>query len=310
MKIDLRRAWLLVLIVLLVALPAFASQPTVRTFTNLAVVSPQTVGGSATEVRVSIVAANSEQLNGVVTLMDGDRAVAGAAVKDGVAEFSVNLGGGEHQLTAVYAGDEEHQPSASTALNFHPELGVTPTYALTLTPATLSLTAGQAGDSTVTLQPSNNQTTTGPTFFTLSCSGLPADSSCYFTPETLQIPAGSNAAVTSNLTLQTQAASGALHNPFNASQGIALAIILPGIFALGFVGRKRSSFVRFVMLGLMVLTASAAFTGCGALYQYHNHGPPRNPATPAGNYTIMVTAQTNNGVTATSVNTTLALTVQ
>jgi hypothetical protein len=309
-KIELRRFWLLALMISLAALPAFASQPTVRTFTDLTVVSSQSVAGSATDVRVKIVAANGDELTGAVTLMDGERVLAGAATKDGAAEFSVNLTGGAHELKAVYEGDEEHQASASEALKFHTENSTTPTYALSLNPASLTLTAGQAGDSAVTLTPSNNGATTGPTFFTLSCSGLPANSSCYFTPSTIQIPAGSNAPASSNLTLQTQAASGALHNPFNTSQGIALAILLPGIFALGFFGRKRSSFTRLMMLGVVVFTASVAFTGCGALYQYHNHGPPKNPATPSGTYTILITAQTNNGVVATSVNTTFALTVK
>ncbi len=310
MKIEIRRFWLLALMVTLACLPAFASQPTVRTFTDLTVVSSRSVAGSATEVRVKIVAANGDQLNGAVTLMDGERVLAGASIQDGAAEFSVNLTGGAHELKAVYEGDEEHQPSASDALKFHTDLNSTPTYALGLSPATLSLTAGLAGDSVVTLTPSNNGATSGPTFFTLSCSGLPANSSCYFTPSTLQVPAGSNSPVTSNLALQTQAASGAMRNPFNTGQGIALAIIFPGIFALGFYGRKRSSFSRLMMLGLVVLAASVAFTGCGALYQYHNHGPPKNPATPSGTYTIQITAQANNGVVATNVNTTLALTVK
>ena len=309
-KIDLRRFWLLALMVSLAALTAYASQPTVRTFTDLTIVSSQSVAGAATDVRVIIVAANGDQLNGAVTLMDGERVIAGAAMQDGAAKFSVNLTGGTHELKAVYEGDEEHQSSASQALNFHTEANSTPTYALSLNPASLSLAAGQAGDTTVTLTPSNNGSTTGPTFFTLSCSGLPANSSCYFTPSTIQVPAGSNAPVSSNLTLQTQAASSSMHNPFNASQGIALAILLPGIFALGFFGRKRSSFARLMMLGLVVLATSVVFTGCGALYDYHNHGPPKNPATPSGTYTIQITAQTNNGVVATSVNTTFALTVK
>lgn len=310
MKIDLRRFWLMALMMTLAALPAFASQPTVRTFTDLTIVSPHSVAGAATDVRVRIVAANGDNLAGAVTVMDGERALAGAALKDGAAEFSLNLGGGTHELKAVYEGDEEHQPSSSTAVNLHTEANSTPTFALSLNPASLSLTAGQAGDTQVTLTPSNNDASTGPTFFTVSCSGLPADSSCYFTPSTIQVPAGSNAAVSSNLSLQTQAQSGALHNPFNAGSGIALAIILPGIFALGFFGRKRSSLTRLMMLGVVVLAASAAFTGCAARYQYFNHGPPRNPATPSGTYTIQITAQANNGITATSVNTTLSLTVK
>jgi hypothetical protein len=51
-------------------------------------------------------------------------------------------------------------------------------------------------------------------------------------------------------------------------------------------------------------------TGCNPRYYYLNHGPPQNPATPAGTYTITVTGQSSNGVTAILNNTTFALTVQ
>jgi hypothetical protein len=49
--------------------------------------------------------------------------------------------------------------------------------------------------------------------------------------------------------------------------------------------------------------------GCNPLYYYEHHGPPLNPATPAGSYTIAVAAQSTNGVTAVTQTTTFALTV-
>jgi hypothetical protein len=51
-------------------------------------------------------------------------------------------------------------------------------------------------------------------------------------------------------------------------------------------------------------------TACNARYDYYNHGPPIPPPTPAGTYTVTVTAQSSNGVTAITNSTTLALTVQ
>lgn len=295
---------------MLAVLSAFA-QPSVRTFTQLTIVSPHTLSGASTEVRINVVAANSEPLGGTVTLMDGERAVAGAALQEGEAEFAVNLTGGDHQLSAVYAGDDVHQPSASNAQSFHSEQMSTPTYALAMNPAGLTLTAGQSGDATVTLTAGNNQSTTGPTFFTISCSGLPANSSCYFTPETLEIPAGSNTAVVSYLTLQTQAATGVSRNTApGAGPGVVLAILLPGMLGLGFFGRKRGIGLRLMLLGIFALTASFGMSGCNPRYNYINHHPPLTPGTPAGSYTVQINAQTNNGVTATNVTTTLALTIQ
>jgi len=51
-------------------------------------------------------------------------------------------------------------------------------------------------------------------------------------------------------------------------------------------------------------------TACNSRYDYYNHGPPANPATPAGTYTVYVTAQSSNGVTAITNSTTMALTVK
>jgi hypothetical protein len=51
-------------------------------------------------------------------------------------------------------------------------------------------------------------------------------------------------------------------------------------------------------------------TACNPRYYYLNHGPPTNTATPAGSYTLKVIAQSSNGVTAVTLPTTFALTVQ
>ncbi len=51
-------------------------------------------------------------------------------------------------------------------------------------------------------------------------------------------------------------------------------------------------------------------TACKPRYNYYHHGPPLNPATPAGTYTVNVTAQSSNGITAITNSTTLALTVE
>jgi hypothetical protein len=61
---------------------------------------------------------------------------------------------------------------------------------------------------------------------------------------------------------------------------------------------------------LVAFVAVLGATACNARYDYYNHGPPINPATPAGTYTVTVTGQSSNGVTAITNSTTVALTVQ
>jgi hypothetical protein len=299
--------------IIALALPAAASQPGVRTFTQMSVSTHEAGGVTLSDFTVHVVSADGEPLTGAVILQDGDKQIAGAALTDGQAAFTQTLPNGTHVITALYVGDLLHQPSASTPQKLHalPQQIINPSYAIALNPASLSLTAGDAGDSVITITPSNNQNNSAPTFFTLSCSGLPADTTCYFTPENVQIPANSNATVTSYFTLQTQGASGPDSRlNLNGKQNVlALAILLPGVFALGWLGRRRSSLARLMMLSILVLVAGFGFTGCAARYSYFNHGPPTNKPTPSGNYTITITAQNSNGVTAQNLVTTLALTV-
>jgi hypothetical protein len=51
-------------------------------------------------------------------------------------------------------------------------------------------------------------------------------------------------------------------------------------------------------------------TACAPRYNYFNHGPPHNLPTPSGTYTLLVTAQSSNGVTAITNSTKFALTVK
>jgi len=59
-------------------------------------------------------------------------------------------------------------------------------------------------------------------------------------------------------------------------------------------------------VGLIAMLGTA---GCNPLYNYKNHGPSSNLPTPTGTYTLSVTAQSSNGITATTQSTTMVLTV-
>jgi hypothetical protein len=64
------------------------------------------------------------------------------------------------------------------------------------------------------------------------------------------------------------------------------------------------------LLALLAFVTVLGTTGCNPRYNFEHHGPPPNPATPAGTYTVTVTAQSSDGVTAITNPTTFALTVQ
>jgi hypothetical protein len=66
---------------------------------------------------------------------------------------------------------------------------------------------------------------------------------------------------------------------------------------------------RLVLLALVALVTMLGTTACNPRYYYFNHGPPTNLPTPAGTYTVTVTGQSSNGITAITQSTTFALTV-
>ncbi len=138
-------------------------------------------------------------------------------------------------------------------------------------------------------------------FVTLSCSGFPDQSTCTFTPENVEIQPSATAAVTSDMVVSTQAkpTHGALSTKNN---GMALAILIPG--AAGLIGlaafARKGGWARLTLIALVALVTSLGMTACNPRYNYFNHGPPYNLPTPAGTYQMLVTAQSSNGVTATT----------
>jgi hypothetical protein len=115
------------------------------------------------------------------------------------------------------------------------------------------------------------------------------------------------------MVIVTQQASSLTYPAHRGSNTVALAILLPGALVLGglaFSVRRRPWLQRLSLLALVALVTMLGTTACNPRYDYLNHGPPINPATPSGTYTIDVTAQSSNGVTATTHTTTFVLTIQ
>jgi len=94
---------------------------------------------------------------------------------------------------------------------------------------------------------------------------------------------------------------------------IAWAILLPGTLSLAgfaFGARRRRWLSRIFLMAGVGFIALLGTTACNPLYYYKNHGPSPNLPTPTGTYTLLVTAQSSNGITATTHSTTIVLTVQ
>ena len=314
-------------------LPATAAKAQgVATATVLQV---QTPPSGPAQADVTVTGADDVPVSGVVNFLDGTRLVAQAALdSNGAAKAAFTLPSGDHQLTAVYIGDTAHRASTSAATQLHTNAttSTAPNFQLSLSPVApsalpMTLTAGQSGSAMVTVTPVNNAALTAPMFVTLSCSGLPSLAACSFTPENVQIlsttptscPSGSAASAcppTSLLTISTQGSGTAVGGPVapadRTATPLGMSLLLPmlGLGGIAWGARRRRWLQRLALMALIGLVTSLGTTGCNPFWYYYHHGPPTTPPTPAGTYTVTVTAQSSNGVTALYNTTTMVLTVK
>jgi len=145
----------------------------------------------------------------------------------------------------------------------------------------LSLARGHTGTLTLSLAPVGGSFDSAIRF---SCSGLPAQSSCSFSPSSVT-PGGNNASVTMSVT--TAATIAGL--PPTVSGMLALWAGLP-IAVLMFSGStrgrwRRGAAVASLALLLLILTSCGGGGGGGSI-----SGPSPLPGTPAGTYNVTVKA--------------------
>jgi hypothetical protein len=302
------------------AMPALAMAATTQglaTQTTLSAETRDQGGRTQATLSVSVMGEDGLPATGAVAIKDHGRQVAGVPLNaEGQATAVVSLLAGDHTLRAVYVGDDSHQASVSPVAAVHALASTTPTFGITVAPSTMTLTAGASGNVIASVTPENASNLTAPMFVELSCSGLPDQSSCTFTPQNVEIQSTTATPLTSTMVILTQKASSTSmarpvdgHNVHPAT----LAILLPGVLGLlglAWGGRRSRWISRVSLMALLGLVTMLGTTACNPRYSYLNHGPIPNPATPAGTYKVTVTAQSNNGITAITTNTTMSLTVQ
>jgi len=295
---------------------AAASAQGVATQTALTVSTRDHGGRTLATVAVSVNGVDGLPATGSVAISDHGRQLAGVALNaEGQASTVLALSAGSHTLSAAYIGDGTHLASVSAGTGVLGQATSSPDFGIAVAPVTLSLTPGQTSTLIATVTPEYSNALTSPMFVTLSCSGLPDQASCTFTPENVEILPNATTVLTSSMVLATQVAGSAKATPplHRGVNPIAWALLLPGALGLGGLAwgtRRRPWLNRLMLLALVGLVTVLGTTACNPRYYYLNHGPPNTPATPAGNYTVYVTAQSSNGVTATTHSTTLAFTVK
>jgi hypothetical protein len=291
--------------------------PRMDSQTSMTVETRDQRGRTQATVAVAVAGEDGLPATGAVTISDRGMPLAGAALNaQGQATIVVALSPGPHSLLAIYKGDAAHLGSVSQSVGAHAQSASTPNFTVSVTPATLSLKPGQSGTVVASVIPQNSSALTAPMFVTLTCSGLPDEAACTFTPENVEIAPNATAPIPSSMVISTQFGSQgqARLAPHSRSNPVAWAFLLPGAFSLGglaWAARRRAWLSRLSLLALLGVVTVLGATACAPRYHYYNNGPPANPATPAGTYTVFIDAQSSNGVTAiTDSNTTIALTVQ
>jgi trimeric autotransporter adhesin len=216
-------------------------------------------------------------------------------------------GNGPQEIAATYSGDSNYSPVTSNSV---PVIGAgnppPPTYTVAASPSSLTIAAGSTGTVKITVTPQNGFNSA----VQFACSGLPANSTCTFSPSTVT---PNSAAISTSLTVTTDVTTAANRAPAQGLGGIALSFAL--LLGLGSLGGMRASGRRlslyriggrwngWVFFGALLL-ATGVSLGCGG----GGGTKPSGPVTPAGTATLTITA-TSTGSTGTAPTATLTVIV-
>jgi hypothetical protein len=231
-------------------------------------------------------------LNGgnAYTLNSGDALQSGAyaATPNGVI-----FDAGSHVITASYAGDASFNASASPAA---PSFTITPGFFVN-TPGNAEVTVlisapGASGTAPVLVSYSTGFSGA----ISLACSGLPAGAACSFSPASINATGKfTSTPVSSTLTVSTTAATAAaLRLPRQRSERW---LVFSGFMLFSMVlaasGRRRLPLYTLALLTLIILVSA-----CGGGGSKTTTPPPpvTTTPTPAGTYTVNITASSGGSV--------------
>ncbi len=225
---------------------------------------------------------------GTVTFSDGSTSIGTGSLASGVATFSTaSLTVGTHNITAAYGGDTANATSSSSAVIVTITAASAADFTIALNPSMGSVSPGASATSTITITPSGGFSQA----ISLACSGLPANSTCTFSPTSVT-PNGT-ATSTSTLTIATDVKAAALSmKPLRTPGGVtSLAMLAGGSLGLLLLRRRRKD-PRLWLLQMGLVAAfvfTSAVIGCG-------HGASATTTTPTGTSQITVTATAGSTV--------------
>jgi hypothetical protein len=288
--------------------------------TTLAITSSYTnpqsgTPGSQQTLTATVKGSGAQPPTGTVSFYSGTTLLGSAPTASGVATLATSsIPTGNDTITAVYNGDVNYTMSTSAGV---PLIISAATFTITPATSTLTLSSGQTG----TIQYAVTSIAGYSGLIGLTCTGLPANSSCSFNPNNVALNPYSTAIGANPEPLPITALIVTGQTPTIPQPPISAELQLPGMSGrmpislallalapLGLLFRRRSSrrFRKAVNLALMLVllgAAATAFSGCGSNLV---------GITPKGQYNVTVTAYGTVGTTGptTSQTATISLTIQ
>jgi hypothetical protein len=268
---------------------AAAAENTAATQTTLTVATNNAGPRTKATLTAHVSADLAGPPSGVVNFRSGETDL-GSALLDGEGNASLVtdlFSAGAHPVVAIYQGQSGYLASTSRLEQVHANASTVAGFTVAVSPTSLSTAVGGFVDTVVTVTPVNGFNA----YVSLSCSGLPVNTTCNFTP--VNVPAICTAATctpaNSSMQIQTQAPS-----PLIAS------FLFPALIGLVGLSACKRGACRNLVLGMLAFAGALGITACSQRYNYLNHGPPGNPGTPAGSYTVTVEAQSSTGSATTT----------
>jgi len=199
--------------------------------------------------------------------------IASASLSSNIAiqTISTNLTGGDHQITATWAGDENFAPvSVSTVQHIMD-------YTLTAD-SSVSIQTGHQGSIAIHIKSINGFADA----LDLSCGNLPSYATCTFTNSGPSLSSGQ--VIDAQITIGTTAGATAQNRISTGYMPISLAFALPGLVLLL---RRRIRTGLLLVIACLILTAAE---GCGGGGSGGGSGTQTQPSTPPGTYNISIIA--------------------
>jgi hypothetical protein len=244
---------------------------------------------------------------GTVQFLDGSTPLGTEPLQGGSAVLTTStLVTGAHSITAAYSGDVNFNPRTSSPLT--QVIEGPPDFAMTISPAGTTISAGNSANFTVKVAPQNAFVGT----VTLSCSwtNTPSGTSCQLSPSSLTISSDGTAGA-STLTVYTAGSMASTNFDRSWPSRLVYAVFCFGLAPVGFVwstvsSQRQMTFFSFCLVALLagILLFEVACGGGG--------GGQVNPqtGTPTGAYSVVVTATTSGSSGAIQHSSTVTVTVQ